>query len=172
MWNTFYFLHWIVFSVRTLSWMKFLTCHVHQVLQQNDRNFQWQGHIPLAWLSAKISEHTSTMTPTLIPPTGSSCRVDAQEVEGTIHWNPLTTKLQSVSTIYTSRIWWVKNLFFIPIRSCSMAVLLIIWLKNTLPILLHSLKTLPRAWSKWVTSSLSQEARERSESIAGKSIKC
>ena len=47
----------------------------------------------MAWLNAKISEHTSTMIPTLIPLTESSCRASAPEVEMIKHSNPLTTKL-------------------------------------------------------------------------------
>ncbi|KAG5053077.1 hypothetical protein JHK87_005275 [Glycine soja] len=58
------------------------------------------GHIPLAWLNEKISEHTSTMIPTLIPPTESPCRASAPGVEMTKYSNPLTTKLQSISIIF------------------------------------------------------------------------
>ena len=54
----------------------------------------------MAWLNEKISEHTSTMIPTLIPPTESPCRASAPGVEMTKYSNPLTTKLQSISIIF------------------------------------------------------------------------
>ena len=127
--------------------------------------------ILLAWLDVYNSEHISTMIPTLMLPLLIPWRGSAPEEEMMLYSHPLTVKHQPILIIYTSRICWLKRVFSIPTSSSLMAVLLTVWWRNSQLIELHSLKTLPRAWSKWAVSSLSQVARGRSESIAEESIK-
>ena len=141
------------------------------VSQSGKAYLWWQVHTRLARLDAFFFGHTSIMTPTLIPPMPSLCEESAPPVEMTMHSHHSTSKLLPILIIYTSRICSTEKLFSIQTRSCSMAVLPPkIWWRNMLAIMLHSLETLPRAWSKWANSSHSQGRKGRSESIAEKWI--
>lgn len=132
---------------------------------------EWQVHTPLAWLDAQLSGHVSTTTP---PPLmlclPNHCRENAQNLAVITTLQILITKLQPILTTCTTRTWWKIKVFFIQTRLYIMEALLILWLENMQQTLMHSLMTLPKVWSSWEKSNLSQEAKVRSESIAEKSI--
>ena len=111
------------------------------------------------------------MTPILTPPLPSHCRKYAQKLEIITLLHPLIVKPRPFLITGILRIWWKGRVFYIQIRSSLIGPLLIPWLKNMLPTRKSFLRTSPRVWLKWAESSPSLEVKERSEKIAGKSIK-